>query len=351
LVCVPDQKKLTIPTADQARRPLPAGAPEHPRRRRRVARAAALAGVLASVGLCTSPASATNPKSGRAAGHAPGTIFVANYDASSITSYPLANAGTAAPKVTIYGTSSPQGVCFDSSGDLWVGTGDGVVEYAKSQLSRASPIYGVIVISNSGGSSGGLAFDSSGDLWVDGYGNDNIVEYAKSQLAKSGSPKPKVTISNDIEGDLSAPFGLAFDRSGNLWVGNENTGEVIEYAKSQLAKSGSPKPKVALSTGGAEEVAFDSSGDLWVADPNGEVAEYTKNQLTKASPYPEVTISSGGASHGLAFDSAGDLWVANYDTSTVEEFTKAQLRTSGAPTPRQTINEQSGGPVALAIEP
>jgi len=311
-----------------------------------------VAGVLASTGgLGTPPAAAIA---------APATIFVANNDASSITSYPLTANGNSAPKVTLSAQiSSPQGLSFDSSGDLWVGNGYDVVEYTKSQLTKTSSSPKVAITSKSGAAAAGLAFDSSGDLWVDSYGGDSVVEYAKSQLGKTGSPTPKVTITNN---NFSSPFGLAFDHSGNLWVGNEGTGDVMEYTKSELFGV-SPSPKIAISTTGAEGIVFDSSGDLWVANGNDAVSEYAKSQLTMSgAPAPRVIISvsagttagSSSQPHGVTFDSSGDLWVASYGDSTVVEFAKAQLTKSESPTPRRTLvgsRTGLGGPLSVAIEP
>lgn len=259
--------------------------------------AALVAGVLASTGLGTSPAAAMAT---------PATIFVANDNASNITSYPLTANGNTAPKVTLSAQiNSPQGLCFDSSGDLWVGNGNGVVEYTKSQLTKTSSSPNVVITTRSGFAAAGLAFDSSGDLWVDRYGLDSVVEYAKSQLGNPGSPTPKVTITNN---NFGSPFGLAFDHSDNLWVANESTGDVMEYTKSELFGV-SPRPKVTISTtarpsspagAGAEAIVFDSSGDLWVANGNNAVLEYAKSELTKSgAPAPWVTISvSAGATRG-----------------------------------------------------
>jgi hypothetical protein len=87
----------------------------------------------------------------------------------------------------------------------------------------------------------------------------NAVEFTKAQLAKSGSPSPLVTIS------YIGACSLAFDPSGDLWVGGaESLGStVVEFAKAQLAKSGSPTPRVSISSQSLDEPCrptFDSSG-------------------------------------------------------------------------------------------
>ena len=83
-----------------------------------------------------------------------------------------------------------------------------------------------------------LAFDPSGDLWVADASTSNLVEFAKAELAKP-NPAASVIISPPSEGN---PFGMAFDQAGDLWVVNNSGGDIIEFTHSQLARSGSPAP-------------------------------------------------------------------------------------------------------------
>ena len=280
------------------------------------------------------------------------TVFVANYDASDVTSYALSDNGNAMPKVSISADiRSPQGIAFDSSGNLWVANMGSVVEFAKSELSKASAKPRIVI--SSADTFAGLAFDPSGNLWVDGYGSNTVVEFTKDRLAKSGSPTPNLTISGS---DLSSPFGLAFDHSGDLWVGNEGSGVVIDYAKRELTKSGSPTPRTKFSPGGAEAVAFDPSGNLWVATGMAaSVVEYPRSRLPAASPTEGATLpGSFGEPHGVAFDSAGDLWVADYTLEKVVEFTKVKPGAALPLAPSRTLigaNTKLQGPLVLAVEP
>jgi hypothetical protein len=144
-----------------------------------------------------------------------------------------------------------------------------------------------------------LALDRSGDLWVGNMG-PSMSEWAKAQLAKSGSPAPLVTISST---SLNWPCRPAFDSAGDLWAANNYGDTVVEFTKAQLAKSGSPAPWVTvtpkpfLSSPG--DVSFDLTADLWVTDPGNEsVVELTKAQLAKSgSPAPAKAIA--GAATGL----------------------------------------------------
>ncbi len=117
-----------------------------------------------------------------------------------------------------------------------------------------------------------------------------------------------------------------------------------------------------INSAGAESIAFDTSGNLWLSPgPIGHtVVEYAKNELAKSgSPTPKVTITSTifFPPNGVTFDNAGNLWLASQgasDPGTVAEFTKQKLDQSGPPTPQKVVGGAStglDGSLALAVEP
>jgi len=185
-----------------------------------------------------------------------------------------------------------------------------------------------------GGTSG---TSTAGSLWIaNAIAPPTVVEFTASQLA-SGTPTPAVTITS---GSTGSNIGVAFDASGNLWVASN--GSIVQYSASQLKKGGSPSAAVSLSgsaISSPEGLAFDAAGNLWVANAgNSTVAEFTSTQLAASgSPTPPVVISAPGSALtrpvGLAFDAAGDLWVSNSTPNTVVEYTPAQLIGTGDPAP------------------
>jgi hypothetical protein len=284
----------------------------------------------------------------------------------SVTMYRPGAAGNARPEAVITtGVDGPEGLTFDSSGDLWVANNSGgangggaVVEYSKAELAKASPLPTVTI---SGGprhnifTPTGLAFDPSGNLWVANEGACCVVEFTKAELAKSGAPKPEVTLS-------PSNASIAFDPSGDLWQGSNGSDSVSEWAKAELSKSGSPAPTVMISSDSLNNPwrpTFDSAGNLWVADMwyCCKVVEFTRAELEKSgSPDPKVVISSRDISSpgDVALDPSGDLWVPSMQNSSVVEYTKAELNKSGSPMPAETIAgpaTQLKGTWAVAIEP
>src|SRR6266850_2824737 len=76
-----------------------------------------------------------------------------------------------------------------------------------------------------------VVFGGGGNLWVSNFNSNSIFMYTPKQIKKLKKhvPTPTVIISQDTGGNLSGPEGMAFDASGNLWVGAENGQEILEY--------------------------------------------------------------------------------------------------------------------------
>src|SRR5208282_3193639 len=92
----------------------------------------------------------------------------------------------------------------------------------------------------------GIAVDASGDLYIADFLNSRVLEY-NTPLAGCGGSFPCVGGSanrvfgtcGDFTGNacairpsadsLFAPAGLAFDPSGNLWVADSGASRVLEY--------------------------------------------------------------------------------------------------------------------------
>lgn len=90
----------------------------------------------------------------------------------------------------------------------------------------------------------GIAFNTSGNIRLSpGPVGHAVVEYAKNELAKPGSPTPMVTVSST---NFFRPHGVTFDNAGNLWAvsqGVSDPGTVTEFTKPKLDQPGSPPPQ------------------------------------------------------------------------------------------------------------
>jgi hypothetical protein len=115
-------------------------------------------------------------------------------------------------------------IAFDHSGNMWISGGvDSIVAFSRSQIpsgSDASPAEPNIVITLPAGikEPQGMAFDTNGNLWVicaelTTSANSELIRIPAAQLAASGTAAPDVglIISTDAENNFfGTPRGLAF---------------------------------------------------------------------------------------------------------------------------------------------
>jgi hypothetical protein len=157
----------------------------------------------------------------------------------------------------------PEGIQFDESGTLWMADigGSQILGFKSETLAGVAGTVAFLTpdIVNSSVSIAGptdVLIQKSGNQWVANCGGNNLLEFAAADVAASGSPTPITVLSattastpTGSASSLDCPQGLAFDKSGNLWVSNarsDNSGSIAEFTKAQIANSGSPIPKVFL---------------------------------------------------------------------------------------------------------
>ena len=102
-----------------------------------------------------------------------------------------------------------------------------------------------------------VTFDGSGNLWVADRNNNRVLKYPLANLVTGGAAtvalgQPNLSSNTANNGGLSAttlntPARLAFDSSGNLWLGDQSNNRVLMY------------PLANLVTGGAATVALGQS--------------------------------------------------------------------------------------------
>jgi len=276
---------------------------------------------------------------------------------------------------TSTGLNTPNSLAFDSSGNLWVvdSSNNRVVEYKApfSTGESASIVIGqssftvndyTITNSTSLDSPYGLGFDSSGNLWVADLLNGRVLEYttplSTHEAASLVIGEPSFTATNDevTKAGLNAPNSLAFDSSGNLWVVDGH--RVLEYktpfttheaASLVIGQNTFTNSSTATTSTGLNlpnGLAFDSSGNLWVADKgNSRVLEYAApfstfeaasvvigqtNFTYSGQPYPINPTPTGlDQPTGVAFNS-GNLWVADWVNDRVLEYTSSYSSVTGS---------------------
>ena len=159
-----------------------------------------------------------------------------------------------------------------------------------------------------------LAFDLRGDVWT--WSEGGIAHFRSSDLA-SGNAAPDRRFPVPLA--ASDNFVFAVDPEGNLWVPTSVPGAslMLRYARKDLLEEQEPVPTVIRMTQGIPSAfAFDDESRLWMFEWDGlRAARYdpvTEDLVTVAGPF-----GYGDYIHpvGMAFDRSGDLWVAHWNES------------------------------------
>ena len=249
-------------------------------------------------------------------------------------------------------------VAVDSSGDLWVS------DYQNGWLSEFTPPFtngesAAVEIGAANFSTGecttgnplcepsGITFDPSGNLWAADGQNASIQEFkAPFSLGEASSVLlGGFYLDHPANATAFGPAGLASDSAGDLWVADPGHNRLLEFTppftnrqaaslvigQSDFTSTSNSNNQSMLNE--PNQVTFDKSGNLWVADTgdnrilefkapfsNGESASVSIGQPTLSSTLANTTESTLNSPEGLAFDSHGNLWVADTDNNRVVEF-------------------------------
>ena len=253
---------------------------------------------------------------------------------------------------------SPQFIAVDNSGNLWVS------DYANGWVTEYTPPFtigesasleiGAASFSSPGCATGntlcepsGIAFDAGGDLWAGDTQNGSVREYKAPLSLGEGS---SVLLGGYYLGSTPTrtsfgPTGLAFDQSGDLWIADGAANRVLEFTQpfttheaaslvigqANFTTNSNRLNQSRLSSPNA--LAFDHSGNLWVADSydnrvlefkapfsDGESASIAIGQPNLLSVTQNTTQSTLNQPDGVAFDSYGNLWVADTGNNRIAEF-------------------------------
>jgi sugar lactone lactonase YvrE len=132
---------------------------------------------------------------------------------------------------------------------------------------------------------------------------------------------------------LSAPYGLAFDSTGNLFVA-AGGGQILKFTP------GGVESVFATGLDFPIDLAFDSMGNLFVADYG---ASYGSGNIYKFTPDGVRTIfASLNSPEGLAFDATGNLFVGEVGSGRIYKFTPDGTRT--------TFSSGFGGNIELTCD-
>ncbi len=322
--------------------------------------------------------------------------FATGMPASLAIGEPNLTATTHGTGVNASNLAQPWLSAFDSHGDLWVSdtSANRVLEFLPPFHSgmNASLVLGQVNFTNDAPGVNasnltrpeGLVFDSAGDLWVACEGAGRVTEFRPPfsngmnasviiGQAQFGVP----TLRGDGPTNLSAPVGVSFDSSGDLWVTDFTNNRVNEYRPpfsngeattmvlGQSTTTGGDGGTTAVNLSFPYAIQFDSHGDAWVGDSeNARALEYmaplsTGEAASVVLGEPNFTSADVGGPNNLSYvtslllDSHGNVWVADYGNNRVVEYLGPTFANDEAPAivigqPNLTADTPEGGPVGIA---
>jgi DNA-binding beta-propeller fold protein YncE len=194
------------------------------------------------------------------------------------------------------GLNYPSGVAFDSSGNLFESDESSGNIYEWAGAGNTRTTF-----ASGLGELGAIAFNAAGDLFVDVNGT------AIDEFNSSGA------VINTISG-FSSASGLAFDSAGNLYVANLNGGGSGTGFISKITPKG-VESTYASGLTYPNQIAFNAAGDMFVADGYGTTGNTTSgyDTITEITPGGSKSLFASGLNNpsSIAFDRTGDMFVAD----------------------------------------
>jgi hypothetical protein len=223
---------------------------------------------------------------------------------------------------TQFNFNNPQNLAFANAAkrlyalDVGSPAPAGIYGFDASSPPIFSPLSGFAPFAASIGPQAGLAVDntalaSQGNIYLASDSTGLLYGFNAAGTPLAGFPVDPETTPGAPNGSPKGLCGAAVDSTGNVWVANNASEQVLEYSS-----AGAYLGAVDTSGqgGGPCSIAVDSGGDLYADILGSGLWKYTA-----ASSYANATFLAGGwpdsgrQTHSLAVDPANDhLYVADY---------------------------------------
>ncbi len=238
------------------------------------------------------------------------------------------------------GFSTPWGMASSSDGNLWVAdSGNNRITEFDNTGAAVNNFSGNNYFGSAGAGTGhfsspeGIAFDSSGNIWVVDHGNNRLQEFNSSGTYLLSIPSAG-TSTGYANGLFDGPTTIAFSAEGNFWVTDYSNNRIEEFNASgawlqtipaACANTAIPACAASATAGkfsGPKGLSIDSSGNIWVVESTGaRVQEFDKNGV-----YLGTFGASGTATgqfttpYNTAFDVSRNIWVADYGNNRIQKL-------------------------------
>jgi sugar lactone lactonase YvrE len=186
--------------------------------------------------------------------------------------------------------------------------------------------------SSLGGGPVGLAFDAACNLWAADLYDNRVLKFdapfstGMSASLVLGQPDFTSNGNGSNPNQMYWPQMITFDPDQNFWVANYGGYTILEFTPPFMTDESAAFMREIYAL--PFDVKFDKDGDLWVVD---EYRNQTREYVPPFTPDMNATVilGSGNASSAatdefgpsaIAFDSDGNLFVADADNNRVLEY-------------------------------
>jgi sugar lactone lactonase YvrE len=241
-------------------------------------------------------------------------------DDGTIQRFSASGAGSLFATNDLSAWNGPVGLALDNVGNLYAGYPDGSTIWKfLPGGSRSSSSPGTV------DSVSGLAFDHAGILFAT---LPNYVEICRLTYNLGyGYVLFTPPGSNYTQANLSYPLSPAFDNAGNIYVANNTNASTSPFIPptpydntiQKFTSDLTPLGAFATDLNNPWGLAFDRSGNLYVASSGDElVYRFTPGGYRSIFSYGISLLSNP---RGIAFDSGGNLYVASAGNGTIVKIT------------------------------
>jgi hypothetical protein len=214
------------------------------------------------------------------------------------------------------GLANPGDVVIDANGAAWMANCPSCNSAAGTDSIVAFGPQGAILTGATGFTSGihmpqGLAFDSTGDLWstnlAAGSAPDQIVRMTPAGVVTSGFPFNDSTISR--------PVGIATDSNNSAWVTNQTAGTVVKISS---AGTRTLAPVTSPGFSGPSGVGIDGIGVIFAAGAgSSSILKFDTNGNILSGSGAGYTGGGLAQPIGVAIDNSDNIWSINNQSNAV----------------------------------
>ncbi|HVP48894.1 MAG TPA: hypothetical protein VMT32_20010 [Bryobacteraceae bacterium] len=200
--------------------------------------------------------------------------------------------------------NNPYGIAFDRVGNLYI------ADLGNNRVRKVSPNGTISTVAGTDSlmAPRNVAVDSAGTLYISEF-NGHRVRHVRTDgvveiVAGTGVPGLGGDGGPATAAQLSSPAGLAFDSAGNLYIADSGNGRIRKVAggvmTTVLGPDAAGNSPLYLPTA----VVVDAAGDLFIAD-------YGNDRIQLVTALGSVSTVPG-AGRDLALDPAGNLLIASW---------------------------------------